>query len=305
MAFTAADVKALRERTGCGMMDCKKALTESDGDIKKATEYLREKGLAAAAKKSGRIAAEGMAFAKTNEDGTVGAIVEVNSETDFVSKNSEFINFVENCADAVINNGPKDLNSLLLCKLCKNCQTVGEILTEKIATIGENIKIRRFERFSGLVATYVHANGKIAVMLRAKLSDDSKNCTDEIKTALKDIAMQIAAVNPGYLSKESVPADVLENERRILTEQVINEGKPEAVANKIVNGKLNKFYKENCLLEQVFVKDSNLTVAGYLNSVGKSASTDVAILDFVRYERGEGIEKKETNFASEVSAMVK
>ena len=301
--FTAADVKALREKTGCGMMDCKKALTETNGDMLKATDFLREKGLAAAAKKSARVAAEGVAYAKTNKSSTIGAVVEINSETDFVAKNLDFMNFVELCADTIIENNPKDIDTLISCKTSTG-EVLGDILTKKIATIGENIKIRRFKRFEGFVTTYVHANGRIAVMLNAKINVDTTS-NSVIKDALKDVAMQIAAVNPGYLNRESVPSVVLEKEKSILKEQVLNEGKPESIVEKIVMGKLNKFYKENCLLEQVFVKDNNMTVNQYLKNVGSCAGTDISILDFVRYEKGEGITKKEENFADEVASLVK
>ena len=301
--FTAADVKALREKTGCGMMDCKKALTETNGDMLKATDFLREKGLAAAAKKSARVAAEGVAYAKTNKSSTIGAVVEINSETDFVAKNLDFMNFVELCADTIIENNPKDIDTLISCKTSTG-EVLGDILTKKIATIGENIKIRRFKRFEGFVTTYVHANGRIAVMLNAKMNVDT-NSNSVIKDALKDIAMQIAAVNPGYLNRESVPSEVLEKEKNILKEQVLNEGKPESIVEKIVMGKLNKFYKDNCLLEQVFVKDNNMTVNQYLKNVSSCAGNDISILDFVRYEKGEGITKKEENFADEVANLVK
>ena len=301
--FTAADVKALREKTGCGMMDCKKALTETGGDMLKATDFLREKGLAAAAKKSARVAAEGIAYAKTNKNSTIGAVVEINSETDFVAKNLDFMNFVELCADTVIENNPKDIDTLISCKTSTG-EVLGDVLTKKIATIGENIKIRRFKRFEGFVTTYVHANGRIAVMLNAKIDVDT-NSNSVIKDALKDVAMQIAAVNPGYLSRESVPREVLEKEKNILKEQVLNEGKPESIVEKIVMGKLNKFYKDNCLLEQVFVKDNNMTVNQYLKNVSSCAGTDISILDFVRYEKGEGITKKEENFVDEVASLVK
>ena len=301
--FTAADVKALREKTGCGMMDCKKALTETNGDMLKATDFLREKGLAAAAKKSARVAAEGVAYAKTNKSSTIGAVVEINSETDFVAKNLDFMNFVELCADTIIENNPKDIDTLISCKTSTG-EVLGDILTKKIATIGENIKIRRFKRFEGFVTTYVHANGRIAVMLNAKMNVDT-NSNSVIKDALKDIAMQIAAVNPGYLNRESVPSEVLEKEKNILKEQVLNEGKPESIVEKIVMGKLNKFYKDNCLLEQVFVKDNNMTVNQYLKNVSSCAGNDISILDFVRYEKGEGITKKEENFVDEVASLVK
>ena len=303
MAFTASDVKALREKTGCGMMDCKKALAQTDGDMAKAVDYLREKGLAAAAKKSGRIAAEGIAFAKTNEDNSVGAIVEVNSETDFVAKNSEFLNFVETCAQTVVEKNPKDLDELSKCQLT-NGTSIGELLTEKISTIGENIKIRRFKRFSGFVVTYIHMNGRIAVMVNADVKNDLKD-KEAVKNAIKDVCMQIAAVSPSYLRKKDVPAEVLEKEKKILKEQGVGKGKPENIAAKIIEGKLNKFYKENCLLEQPFVKDGSMSVGEYIKDVGNKVGSDIEILEFVRYEKGEGIEKNQTDFASEVASMVK
>ena len=301
--FTAADVKALREKTGCGMMDCKKALTETGGDMRKATDFLREKGLAAAAKKSARVAAEGVAYAKTNKNSTIGAVVEVNTETDFVAKNSDFMDFVELCADTIIENNPNNIEDLVSCKTSSG-EILKDILNKKIATIGENIKIRRFKRFEGFVTTYVHANGRIAVMLNVKLNVDASS-NPAIKDALKDIAMQIAAVNPGYLNRESVPSEVLKKEKNILKEQVLNEGKPESIVEKIVMGKLNKFYKENCLLEQDFVKDNNITVEQYLKNTGNFAGANISILDFTRYEKGEGRAKKEENFADEVASLVK
>ena len=301
--FTAADVKALREKTGCGMMDCKKALTETGGDMRKATDFLREKGLAAAAKKSARVAAEGVAYAKTNKNSTIGAVVEGNTETDFVAKNSDFMDFVELCADTIIENNPNNIEDLVSCKTSSG-EILKDILNKKIATIGENIKIRRFKRFEGFVTTYVHANGRIAVMLNVKLNVDASS-NPAIKDALKDIAMQIAAVNPGYLNRESVPSEVLKKEKNILKEQVLNEGKPESIVEKIVMGKLNKFYKENCLLEQDFVKDNNITVEQYLKNTGNFAGANISILDFTRYEKGEGITKKEENFADEVASLVK
>ncbi len=302
MSFSAADVKALREKTGCGMMDCKKALTETNGDMSKAVDYLRERGLASAAKKAGRIAAEGIAFAKVNEDSSVGAIVEVNSETDFVAKNSEFLSFVELCVEAVIEKGPANLEDLLHCQV--NNSSISELLTEKISKIGENIKIRRFKRYTGFVVPYVHMNGRIAVMVNADVSENLKHDVST-KDVLKDVAMQIAAINPSYLDRDSVPSDVIDKEKSILKEQVLSEGKPEAIAEKIVAGKLSKFYKENCLIEQPFVKDSNITVKQFLENREKDLGGTIKILAFARYEKGEGIEKKETNFAAEVANMVK
>lgn len=302
MAFTAKDVKALREKTGCGMMDCKKALTEADGDMDKAVDYLREQGLAKQAKKSGRIAAEGVAFAKTNADNTLGVVIEVNAETDFVAKNADFQAFVETCANTVMEQNPADVDALLACTAAGSTETVDALLKEKILTIGENIKIRRFARFEGAVTSYIHAGGRIGVIVKFDTDVADK---DGFQTYAKDIAMQIAAINPGYLNEQSVPAEVLEHEKSIMKAEVVNSGKPEAIAEKIVMGKIGKFYKENCLVDQVFVKDSSLSVTQYTNNVAKELGGSIKITDFVRYEKGEGLEKREDNFADEVASMVK
>ena len=302
MAFTAKDVKALREKTGCGMMDCKKALTEADGDMDKAVDYLREQGLAKQAKKSGRIAAEGVAFAKTNADNTLGVVIEVNAETDFVAKNADFQAFVETCADTVMEQNPADVDALLACTATGSTETVDALLKEKVLTIGENIKIRRFARFEGTVTSYIHAGGRIGVIVKFDTDVADK---DGFQTYAKDIAMQIAAINPGYLNEQSVPAEVLEHEKSIMKAEVVNSGKPEAIAEKIVMGKIGKFYKENCLVDQVFVKDSSLSVTQYTNNVAKELGGSIKITDFVRYEKGEGLEKREDNFADEVASMVK
>ena len=304
MAFTASDVKALREKTGCGMMDCKKALTESGGDMDKAIDFLREKGLAAASKKSGRIAAEGVAFACTNKDENIGVVIEVNAETDFVAQNADFLAFVQTCADTIIEKNPADLEALMTCKACGSDLTVEELVREKILTIGENIKVRRFKRFEGVVTTYNHAGGRIGVLVKFNASPETA-LQDEFKVYAKDIAMQVAAVNPGYLNRDAVPADVWEHEKKILTEQVMNEGKPANIAEKIVMGKIGKFYKENCLVEQVFVKDSNLTVEQYVKNVAQKLGGNIEIENFARFEKGEGLEKREDNFADEVASMVK
>ncbi len=302
MAFTAKDVKALREKTGCGMMDCKKALTEADGDMDKAVDYLREQGLAKQAKKSGRIAAEGIAFAKTNADNTLGVVIEVNAETDFVAKNADFQAFVETCADTVMVHNPADVDALLACSAVGSTETIDALLKEKVLTIGENIKIRRFARFEGTVTSYIHAGGRIGVIVKFDTDVADK---DGFQTYAKDIAMQIAAINPGYLNEQSVPAEVLEHEKSIMKAEVVNSGKPEAIAEKIVMGKIGKFYKENCLVDQVFVKDSSLSVTQYTNNVAKELGGSIKITDFVRYEKGEGLEKREDNFADEVASMVK
>ncbi len=304
MAFTAKDVQALREKTGCGMMDCKKALVASDGDMEKAIDFLREKGLAAAAKKSGRIAAEGAVLAYTDEAAQVSVIVEVNAETDFVAKNQEFQDFVLEVAKTVAAGNPANVEALAEMKMAGSDLTVAQALQEKILTIGENIKIRRFARYEGVVASYIHGGGRIGVMVKFDTSADIA-ANEQFKLAAKDVAMQVAAANPLYLDKDSVPADVLEHEKKILTEQVMNEGKPANIAEKIVNGKIGKYYKENCLVDQQFVKDGDLTVAQYVANTGKELGGDIKIAAFVRFEKGEGLEKKEDNFADEVASMVK
>lgn len=295
--FTAKDVKELREKTGCGMMDCKKALTESDGDMEKAMELLREKGLAAATKKAGRIAAEGIVSSYTSDDASVGAIIEVNSETDFVGKNADFKAFVGALAKIVAENNPADLEALNALKF-DDTKTVEEELREKILTIGENMKIRRFARFEGNVVTYIHGEGRIGVMVKVE-----GDLTDDAKSAAKDAAMQIAAMNPLYLDKTTVPAEDLEKEKHIILAQMKedpkNAGKPENILEKMLTGKVNKFYELNCLNQQEFVKDSNYKVEKYLAEKG------IKLVDFVRFEKGEGLEKKEENFADEVASMMK
>lgn len=304
MAFTAQDVKELREKTGCGMMDCKKALTSSNGDMQAAIDFLREKGLAAATKKSSRIAAEGLAMAYTNEDSSLGVAIEVNSETDFVAKNTEFQAFVKMCGEIVMEKNPSSVEELLAIKTADG-KTVENILQEKILTIGENIKVRRFERFEGTVGGYVHAGGKIGVLVKFDVADKSVVNSDAFRTFSKDIAMQIAAVNPLYLGKEDVPSDVIEHERKILKEQIVNDGKPENIAEKIVEGRIGKYFKEVCLTEQAFVKDGNLSVNQYVANTAKELGTEIKIISFVRFEKGQGIEKKEDNFAEEVAGMIK
>ncbi len=302
MAFTAQDVKTLRERTGCGMMDCKKALTQADGDMEKAIDVLREQGLAKAAKKASRIAAEGVAYALTNDDCTAGVAIEVNAETDFVAKNAEFQAFVKTVALTVMNQKPATVEELLTVKADGMEMTVAELLQEKIQTIGENIVIRRFVSFEGRVATYIHMGGKIAVMVKF---DTDVELSDAFMTYAKDVAMQIAAVAPAYLNKDKVPAEVLEHEKKIMTEQVMNEGKPEAIAQKIVMGKIGKYYEENCLVDQIFVKDNKLKVKDYTAQTAKALGGKIEIVDFVRFEKGEGLEKRSDDFAAEVASMVK
>ena len=304
MAFTAADVKNLREMTGVGMMDCKKALAASDGDMDKAVEYLREKGLAASAKKAGRIAAEGMAYA-TVIDG-VGVVVEVNAETDFVGKNEKFVNFVKGVAATVAKVQPADLDALMASKYADTDLTVTEQQQEMVLVIGENIKVRRFAFFTeGVSVAYVHAGGKIGVLVNL----DTDLAAEQVEEMGKDAAMQIAALNPRFWDKAQVTEDVLENEKRIMMVQMANDpkmaSKPEQVREKIVMGKLNKFYAENCLLQQEFVKDNSMTVEKYLAAAAKALGGKVAFKDAVRFEKGEGIEKKQENFAAEIASMVK
>jgi elongation factor Ts len=303
MAFTAKDVQALRERTNCGMMDCKKALTEANGDMEKAIEFLREKGLAAASKKAGRIAADGIVDAYVTEDAKVGVLIEVNSETDFVAKNSEFQTFVKNCAKTVAMQNPQDVNALLKMKLYGNDATVEEELTDKILTIGENLKIRRFTHYEGDVMTYIHGGGRIGVMVKFQTDADTKS--EAFIEFAKNICMQIAAISPIYLSEEQVPAEVVDKEKEILTTQAINEGKPQAIAEKMVAGRIKKFYKDVCLLEQAYVKDGEISVREYAIQFAKEIGKNVSIVEFVRYEKGEGLEKREDNFADEVASLVK
>ena len=290
--ITAAQVKDLREKTGAGMMDCKKALTETNGDMEKASELLRERGIAKAAKKSGRVAAEGLVCSYVSEDKKVGAIVEVNAETDFVAKNEEFKAFCADVAEIVAKTNPADVEALLVEKYKDTDKTVQETLTGKIATIGENMTIRRFARFetNGLVESYIHGDGKIAVLVELAKGDS---------TLAKDVCMQIAAAKPEYLKREDVPADAVNKEMEILKAQAMNEGKPAEIAEKMVQGRIGKFYSEICLLDQEFVKDPNVKVGAMVSSKGGE------IVRFARFEKGEGIEKKEENFAEEVMKQLK
>lgn len=298
--FTAKDVQLLRQRTGVGMMDCKNALSEANGDMEKAIEILREKGIAKAAKKAGRVAAEGLVVAKVKDD--VGVVVEVNSETDFVAKNSDFIDFVNAVADTILEKNPKNLEELKSFEISNGDLTVEKALQEKILSIGENIQIRRFVRMEGSLSTYVHGGGTIGVMIKFNTDLGGK---PEFNEYAKNVAMQVAAVSPQYLNADQVPAEVLDKEKEILKQQVINSGKPDNIAARIVEGKINKFYKEVCLLDQQYVKDSNLTISQYTNDVAKSLGGNIEIVEFVRIEKGEGIEKRSDNFAEEIANMVK
>lgn len=300
MAFTAADVKELREMTGCGMMDCKKALTEANGDKEKAVDILREKGMAKAVKKAGRIASEGIV--KDYVNGNVGVIVEVNAETDFVAKNDQFINFVGDVAKTIAEQNPADVESLKELTISGGDQSVGEALTEKIAKIGENMNIRRFVRYEGTVASYIHGGGRIGVLVKF-----DTDCSDKPGFAefAKNIAMQVAAAGAEYLDRDSVPADRVEHEKEILSAQARNEGKPENIIEKMIAGRINKFYKEVCLLDQEYIKDGDLSVTKYIQQTEKELGGNIKVVDYTRFEKGEGLEKKSEDFAAEVASMIK
>ena len=288
--ITAAIVKELRERTGAGMMDCKKALVATEGDMEKAIDFLREKGLSQAAKKAGRVAAEGAVVSYVDEDGKVGVIVEVNCETDFVGKNENFQALAKSIAVHIAKNNPTDVDTLQASEM--DGKAVKDVVTEAIAKIGENISVRRFVRYEsaeGKVYSYIHAGGKIGVLVDMKGGDAELG---------KDIAMQVAAANPQFLDRSVVPASELEHEKEILTEQARNEGKPENIIAKMVMGRINKYYKEVCLVDQEFIRDGDLTISKLL----KSKNADV--VRFARFQLGEGIEKKKENFAEEVAAFV-
>ena len=304
MAFTAQDVKTLRERTNVGMMDCKKALTECGGDMEKAIEWLREKGLAKAIKKSGRIAAEGMAYAVV--EGSVGAVVEVNCETDFCAKSAPFVEFVKGIAKVVVDSDPADVDALKKCPFPGTALTVEGVLPEKVMSIGENLQIRRFIRFNeNTSVAYVHAGGKIGVLVN--LAVEGGIDATEIG---KNVAMQIAALNPRFWDKSDVTADVLDEEKKVLVAQMDADpkmaSKPAQVKEKIAAGKLNKFYEENCLLQQTFVRSDLFqgSVEGYIASAAKALGGMVKFVKAVRFEKGEGIEKKQEDFAAEVAAQM-
>ena len=288
--ITAAIVKELRERTGAGMMDCKKALVATEGDMEKAIDFLREKGLSQAAKKAGRVAAEGAVVAYVTEDGKTGAIVEVNCETDFVGKNENFQALAKSIAELIVKTNPADVDALLASEM--DGKTVKDVVTEAIAKIGENISVRRFVRYEsaeGKVYSYIHGGGKIGVLVDMKGGDAELG---------KDIAMQVAAANPQFLNRNEVPDSELEHEKDILTEQARNEGKPENIIAKMVMGRINKYYKEVCLVDQEFIRDGDLTISKLLKS------KNAVVARFARFQLGEGIEKKKENFAEEVAAFV-
>ena len=306
MAFTAADVKNLREMTGVGILDCKKALAETDGDMDKAVEFLREKGLAAAQKKAGRIAAEGMAYAEVFNFGS--ALVEVNAETDFVAKNEKFIEFVKDIAYVVARWGPDNMETMMTLPYRKTGLTVQQAQQEMVLTIGENIQIRRYERYiHGMNIAYNHMNGRIGVLLNMEVSEGLEENETVIELG-KDIAMQIAAMNPMFRDKSDVSQETLDKEKEIQLAQMDNDpkmaGKPQQVKEKIVMGKMGKFYEENCLLQQAFVKENKISVEQHIAAVAKAVGGDIKVKGYHRYERGEGLEKKQENFAEEIAKQL-
>ena len=304
MAITAQMVKELRDATGAGMMDCKKALTEHDGDMEKAIEYLREKGLAAAAKRAGRVAAEGVVA--TLIDNNTGVLAEVNCETDFVAKTDDFQELVEKTLNVLVKEKPADLEAFFKCSVDET--TFEEYLKAKIAKTGENMNVRRFAIYELKDATedmtsYIHLDGKIGVLVKAKADSEEAAKSEAFAEMLKDLALQIAASSPLYIDRSQVDAEKLEEERKIYRAQALQEGKPEKIVEKIVEGRLNKFYGEVCLLEQEFIKEDNQKVSDYIKSVAKELNTNISVLEFTRFERGEGIEKKTDDLAAEVAKM--
>lgn len=298
--ISASMVKELRERTGAGMMACKKALTETNGDVEKAIEVLREKGLAAAAKKAGRVAAEGLIATYISDDKNTGAIAEVNCETDFVSANESFIKLAENVAKQAAETKATTVEELVEEKyVADESKSVKETVTDLIAKLGENMNVRRFAKFhveKGIVQSYIHGGGKIGVLVELTC----ENSSDVLAEVAKDVAMHIAAANPAFLDESQVDTDTLEKEKEIYRVQALNEGKPEKIVDRMVEGRIKKYYKENCLIDQVWVKNPDYTIKKYLAEKSKEVGATIAISKFVRYEKGEGIEKEEENFAEEV-----
>ena len=308
MAFTAADVKNLREATGVGMMDCKKALAASDGDMDKAIEWLREKGLAAAQKKAGRIAAEGMAYAWVCEDCGVGSIVEVNAESDFVAKNDLFVDYVQNVAKVVAKENPADLDALFACKYPGSDKTVLDEQNDKVLVIGENIKVRRFGRYdTGVSIPYVHMGGRIAVLMNLTVGEGFEK-NEKVVELGKDLAMQVAALNPQFLDKSQVSEEFIANEKRVrllqAKEDPKNAKKPDAIIEKIVMGGLNKYFSEICLLQQPFVNDDKVSVEQHVANVAKELGTTITVNGYIRFEKGEGIEKRQDDLAEEVAKLI-
>ena len=310
MAISAKDVMELRKQTDCGMMECKKALTEADGNFEKAIEILRERGLATAAKKASRTAAEGMVYADYCPQCKVGVVIEVNAETDFVAKNDKFVDFVKKATKVIMEQNPADVETLMNCKM--GDETVDQALKELILVIKENIKenikVRRFTRYEGVCSAYVHGGGTHGILVNFETTNGIE-AKDEFVTYGKDIAMQVAAANPGYVDEASVPAEVVAKEKEIMLAQMAGDpktaNKPEAVKQKMIEGKIKKFFKENCLVDQEFVKDSDLTVAQYTAKVAKDLGGDIKIVKFTRFQKGEGLEKRADDFAAEVASMVK
>ena len=302
--ISASMVKELREKTGAGMMDCKRALSETDGDMEKSIELLREKGLAAAAKKSGRIAAEGLVRAYISEDMKAGSLVEVNCETDFVADNEEFITLTKNIAMQAVQTNSTTIDEFSGEKYITDAaMTVNDAVTALIAKLGENMSVRRFQKFSienGIVQSYIHGGGRIGVLV--ELSCEKQD--DVLIQIAKDVAMQIAATSPLFLDNTCVDNETLEKEKEIYRVQALNEGKPEKIVEKMVMGRVNKYYKEVCLLEQIWVKNADYTITKYLQEESKKLGADIKVTRYVRFERGEGIEKKEENFAEEVQRQV-
>lgn len=307
MAISAQAVKQLKELTNCGMMDCKRALEETNGDVDAAIKNLREKGLAKAAKKSGRIAAEGLVYTKVDEAKKVGVVVEINVETDFAAKTDRFIEFVELVANTILDNDVADVEALKAVVPAGQTENIGDILTERIATIGENIQIRRFKRMTGDLFAYTHNGGGSTIIgSMIKIEADDVN-DDAVKACAKDLLLQITASAPQFVAQADVPASVIEAEKEVQLKLVQNENeqsakpKPQNVLEKIVDGRMRKFAEDICLLDQPYVKDPNMTVAKFIASVGKN----IKVVEFVRFEKGEGIQKKEDDFAAEVASMVK
>ena len=306
--ITSQMVKELREMTQAGMMDCKKALVEAEGDMDKAVEWLREKGLAAAAKKAGRIAAEGVVASYITDDAKIGVVVEVNCETDFVAKTDNFINFSKNVAKHIALANPADVDALMNQKFVDDeTKTITDLVSEATVSIGEKISIRRFARYEtdkGAVESYIHMGGKIGVLLLVENDNAETIANDTFKTFYHDVALQIAAAKPTYVKKEEVPAENLAKEREILRAQALNEGKPEKIVDKMVDGRIQKYYKEVCLVEQPFVKDGDKSISQLTAEVAKEIGANINIVSFERFERGEGIEKRKDNFAEEIAAQM-
>ena len=307
MAISAKDVMELRKQTDCGMMECKKALTEADGNFEKAIEILRERGLATAAKKASRVAAEGMVYADYCPTCKVGVVIEVNAETDFVAKNDKFVDFVKEATKVIMKQDPADVEALMACKT-EAGETVDEALKNLILVIKENIKVRRFARYEGHCAAYVHAGGTHGVIVKFETSDEVA-AKPEFAAFGKDIAMQVAAANPSYLNETDVPEDVLAKEKEIVLAQMANDpktaNKPDAIKEKMAIGKLGKFYKEACLVDQAFIKDGGMDVKKYVADTAKTLGGDIKIASFTHFTKGEGLEKRNEDFAAEVAAAIK